>query len=289
MATVAEFLGNPLFSRFTGAKYPTATVDMFLSIAVIELDEHRPCMGIKFDLIAFLLSAHRLTKWASAGLLAGPAVNSISVLPISEVRQIVSSLSVSDEAGSESITFQQKTPSPTLDPSAEDFTSTEFGVLYLTMFKKFRCLRSWAVVGGSIGSAYNSNAYYGATYGGPIIGGSIPGGTTVPAITGGGEFIARFSYGDSTPKILNIPITGLVDRVLLGIEVPFNAPSTLSIGTNDNASLLMSVGQNAPTEVGQFESNPSISLINKHVILTITPGPGISQGSGFVIIEYSIP
>jgi len=146
MTTVADFLANPLFARFTAPKYPTATVDMFLSIAVVELTEHRACMGTQFDLISFLLSAHRLTKWASAGLLAGPTVIDVSVLPLSEMRQIVSTLSVSDEAGSESITFQQKPASPSVDTSAEDFQSTEFGVLYLTMFKKFRCLRSWAVI-----------------------------------------------------------------------------------------------------------------------------------------------
>ena len=146
MATVAEFLGNALFSRFTAPKYPTAIVDLFLSIAVVELDEHRRCMGTQFDLIAFLLSAHRLTRWSSSGLLNGSAAADVSVLPLSEMRQIVSSLSVSDEAGSESITFQQKPSSPTVDTSAEDFNSTEFGILYLTLFKKFRCLRSWAVV-----------------------------------------------------------------------------------------------------------------------------------------------
>ena len=285
MATVAEFLGNALFSRFTAPKYPTAVVDMFLSIAAIELDEHRAFMGIQFNLISFLLSAHRLTKWSSAGILAG-TVADVSVLPISEMRQIVSSLSVSDEAGSESITFQQKSASGTIDPSSEDFASTEFGVLYLTLFKKFRCPRSWAVVGGSIGSAYGSAANYSAAYYAPIIGAVVP---PVAAITGGGEFIVRFGYGDSTPKILNVPITGLVDRVLIGIDVPFNVPSTLSIGTNANPSLLMSIGQNAPTEVGQFESTPSVELINQHIILTIAPGSGISQGSGFVIVEYSIP
>ena len=146
MASVAEFLVNPLFSRFTAPKYPTATVDMFLSIALVELGEHRPCMGLQFDLISFLLTAHRLTKWSSAGLLTSSAATDVSVLPLSEMRQIVSNLSVSDEAGSESITFQQKNVSPLVDTSAEDFGSTEFGILYLTMFKKLRCPRSWAVV-----------------------------------------------------------------------------------------------------------------------------------------------
>ena len=146
MSSVSEFLGNPLFARFIEPKYPNATVDIFLSIALVELDEHRPCMGLQFNLISFLLTAHRLTKWSSAGLLAGSAAVDVSILPISEMRQIVSTLSVSDEAGSESITFQPKASNPAIDTSAEDFVSTEFGVLYLTMFKKFRCPRSWAVV-----------------------------------------------------------------------------------------------------------------------------------------------
>lgn len=146
MATAAEFLLNPLFSRFVAPKYPTAIVDLFLSIAVVELADHRPCMGQQFDLISFLLTAHRLTKWSLAGLIASPAVVDVSVLPLSEMRQIVSSLSVSDEGGSESITFQPKPNNPSGDTSAEDFVSTEFGILYLTMFKKFRCPRSFAIL-----------------------------------------------------------------------------------------------------------------------------------------------
>lgn len=113
-------------------------------------------------------------------------------------------------------------------------------------------------------------------------------GGVVSAVSAG-EFLVRFSYGDSTPKLLNLPVTGLVDRILLGIETPFNAPSTLSIGTTANPSLLMAVDQNLPTEVGQFESSPSANLVNQQIILTITPGLGISQGSGFVIVEYSVP
>ena len=146
MATLAEFSANPLFSRFIAPKYPDAIVETFLSIASAELEEHRECMSKQFDLIAFLLAAHRLSKWSSAGLLGDSAVSSVGVLPVSEMRQIVSNLSVSDEAGSESITFRQSNPNPVTDNSAEDFASTEFGILYLSLFKKFRCPRSWAVI-----------------------------------------------------------------------------------------------------------------------------------------------
>lgn len=104
-----------------------------------------------------------------------------------------------------------------------------------------------------------------------------------------GKFLSRFSHGDSTPKLLSLPITGLIHRVLIGIEIPFDTPSTLSIGTVGNPSLLMTIGQNLPAETGQFESSPNENLVNQQIILAIAPGLGISQGSGFVIVEYSVP
>ncbi len=144
MPTIADFHASPLFAHFVEPKYSAAIVDTFLSIAVDELEEHRDCMGNRFDLIAFLLAAHRLTRWKSSGI-DGGSTGSVSMMSVSEMRQIVSSLSVSDEAGSESITFQQGGSQGSGD-GPENFQSTEFGVLYLSMFKKFRCPRSWTVL-----------------------------------------------------------------------------------------------------------------------------------------------
>lgn len=144
MPTIADFHANPLFAHFVEPKYSTAIVDAFLAIAVDELEEHRDCMGTRFDLIAFLLTAHRLTRWKSSGV-DESSTGSVSTMSVSEMRQIVSSLSVSDEAGSESITFQQGGSQGSGD-DPENFQSTEFGVLYLKLFNKFRCPRSWVAL-----------------------------------------------------------------------------------------------------------------------------------------------
>jgi hypothetical protein len=146
MPTIADFHASPLFGSFIAPKYPDAIVGEILTMAEAELDEHRQCMGDQFDRITFLLTAHRLTKLNAAGLLTDPAAASVGVMSVSEMKQIVSSLSVSDEAGSESITFVQPNSSNSgIDKSSEDFASTQFGALYLTFFNKFRCPRSWMV------------------------------------------------------------------------------------------------------------------------------------------------
>lgn len=146
MPTHVELLANPLFSSFTAPKYPSAIVDEFLSIADDELNEHRVCMGKQYDRILFLLTAHRLTKWSASGLLGDSGPASVGVMSVSEMRQMVSSLSVSDEAGSESVTFQPNSSNNTLDASPEDFTSTQFGVMYLSLFNKYKCRMSWMVI-----------------------------------------------------------------------------------------------------------------------------------------------
>ena len=147
MPTIADFHAHPLFGSFIAPKYPDAIVQEFLTIAEAELEEHRSCMGIQFDRIVFFLTAHRLTKLNAAGLLTDSAAPSVGLMSVREMRQIVSNLSVSDEAGSESLTFVQPNSSNSgLDKSAEDFASTQFGVMYLTFFDKFRCPRSWMVV-----------------------------------------------------------------------------------------------------------------------------------------------
>lgn len=147
MVAIADFHAHPLFGSFIAPKYPDAIVSEFLSIASDELEEHRSCMGTQFDRIAFFLTAHRLAKLNAAGLLTDPATASVGLMSVSEMRQVVSSLEVSDEAGSESVTFIQPNSSNSgLDKSAEDFASTSFGVMYLTLFNQFRCPRSWMVV-----------------------------------------------------------------------------------------------------------------------------------------------
>lgn len=144
MPTQSEFIANPLFVSFVPPKYPIAVVDDFLTIADAELAEHKACMGAMYDRILFYLTAHRLTKWGASAANIEGAIG--EVLSVSEIRQIASSLSVSDESGSESVTFQPNSSNSAIDSSPEDFTSTQYGVLYLSLYKKFKCRTTWMVV-----------------------------------------------------------------------------------------------------------------------------------------------
>lgn len=146
MATASEFRLNPLFASFTAPKYPDAIIDFFLSMAESELESDRECMESQFTLICLLLTAHRLIKWAAIGVGSSSITQDLS---LSEIREVVSSLSASDEAGSESINFRSPETSDIskitggFDP--EQLGSTTYGSMYLTLYAKNRCVRSWMV------------------------------------------------------------------------------------------------------------------------------------------------
>lgn len=141
MPTLSQFKTNPLLQTFNDPKYPDSVIEEFLSMAISELEEHRQCMGSQFDRIACMLTAHRISKWSAGGLFSG---SNVGELPLSEMRQIVSSLSVTDEGGSESVTFRQDQQNNS-DKSSEDFGSTEFGRLYLSLYERYKCPRTWMV------------------------------------------------------------------------------------------------------------------------------------------------
>lgn len=144
MPTQAEFIANPLFESFVPPKYPIEIVNEFLFVSDAELSEHKDCMGQMYDRIVFYLTAHRLSEW-SANQFSLAEAQPAEVLPVSEIRRIVSSLSVSDEAGSESVSFQPL-PSPGPGSSPEAFESTSYGRMYLSLFKRYKCINTWMVI-----------------------------------------------------------------------------------------------------------------------------------------------
>ena len=141
MPTIAEFRANPLFEAFPESKFRDAIVGEFLELSVAQLEGDRECLEAYFDRCCYLLAAHRLTKWNAAG---ASNTNSVSELSLAEMRDVVSSLSVSDEAGSESVSFRQaEGNSGKYDP--DDLASTAYGKLYQALYSRFKCNRSWGV------------------------------------------------------------------------------------------------------------------------------------------------
>ena len=97
-----------------------------------------------------------------------------------------------------------------------------------------------------------------------------------------------FSFGDASPKaIALLPINSTVFTATIVIQVPFNGVgSALRLGDVYVTDRLISTAQVDPFEVAEYETNPGHSYTTETQInLTITPGSGCTQGSGFVLIE----
>ena len=105
---------------------------------------------------------------------------------------------------------------------------------------------------------------------------------------GGGVSVVKipFSFGDASPKLI-YQIQGVVYSAAIAIIVPFNgAASTLKIGDATVNDRLLSADQNDPSTGGEYETNPCFNYSSlTQLYLTIAPGSGITQGSGFVILE----
>lgn len=139
MPTLAEFRDDPLMQSLSPDRAPDSIVLAFLELAEIELEGDRNCLGTHYDRCVILLAAHKTSKWNSAGM-----ANSANVeeLPLSEIRNIVSNLSVSDEAGSQSISFKSEA-NGSQDKNEIEYSSTPYGQIYWPIYSANKCPRSW--------------------------------------------------------------------------------------------------------------------------------------------------
>jgi hypothetical protein len=97
-----------------------------------------------------------------------------------------------------------------------------------------------------------------------------------------------FSFGDATPLVLFTAIAGkLIQRITVFIETTLDGESpTLTIGDEDNPTLLMDSSENNPSEEAAYQVTPNLFYeLDTQVLLFISPGLGASQGSGLVVVE----
>ncbi|MBD3882173.1 hypothetical protein IFO70_10420 [Phormidium tenue FACHB-886] len=113
----------------------------------------------------------------------------------------------------------------------------------------------------------------------PIDGGQLP---------SQGSMKIPFSFGDATPKtIYTIKAGKTVFTVQIVIQIPFNgAGAALSLGDAEDSDRLVRTEQVDPTFVAEYETNPAYTYDTATPIaLTIVPGEGCTQGSGYVLLE----
>jgi hypothetical protein len=95
-----------------------------------------------------------------------------------------------------------------------------------------------------------------------------------------------FSYGDASPVIVANNFVGFVDSVEIIIDVPFDVPGNLIVGDALVANRLLASNQVDTTYKATYESNAAYRYTTgANILLTITPGIGTTQGSGYVVLN----
>jgi len=110
------------------------------------------------------------------------------------------------------------------------------------------------------------------------------------AILVGGTARIPFAFGDASPKPIASVLAGkAIFTVQLIITTPFNGTgAALMIGDAAQPDRLMASSRNSPAFVAEYETNPGwVATQDTQILLTITPGAGCTQGSGFILLEIS--
>ena len=112
-------------------------------------------------------------------------------------------------------------------------------------------------------------------------------GLTGPPAVGGIGAKYPFSYGDATPKLITSIGGAHITTAQIFIATTFNGVgAALQLGDAGDLDRLITTQQVDPTRLGEFETNPwHFYASNTQILLTINPGSGASQGSGYVYLE----
>lgn len=119
----------------------------------------------------------------------------------------------------------------------------------------------------------------------------LPGPPGPPGTGGGaGGTVAPipFYFGDARRAVFAAPSDGLLSYARLSIDTAFDgAPSRIKVGTQSAAEAVLPASYNDPAAVGDYETNPDVQLAaGEQVFLAITPGVGVTQGQGFLLLAF---
>lgn len=113
------------------------------------------------------------------------------------------------------------------------------------------------------------------------------------AISGSGGNVQCIRYAITTAatqtSITNIPANAIVRRAYVEIDVLYSPGTAMQVGQTGSPNLLMSSSDIYPTVSGAYEAiqDTPWGITSLPVLLTVSGSPSV--GSGFVVVEYSIP
>jgi len=97
-----------------------------------------------------------------------------------------------------------------------------------------------------------------------------------------------FAWGDATPAAIGIMPPGLVTRVELVIETPFDGSGpSLRVGRSGALEELLAAAQVDPAAAGIYETSPGVRYASATpLLLSIVPGAAAAAGNGLVVITF---
>lgn len=98
-----------------------------------------------------------------------------------------------------------------------------------------------------------------------------------------------FAFGDASPRLLHLlEDSGLLVSVQLIVSTPFDGEDPALRIRTQAGDVLLDSDQVAPDFAATYESTPGASLAaGTGIYLEITPGPGATAGSGFVVLNLN--
>lgn len=105
-----------------------------------------------------------------------------------------------------------------------------------------------------------------------------------PGAPGGSIPALAFAFGDAAHTVWSPTFPGTWNYARLIIDVPFNAPAVIHVGTSSQPDI--GVPTSDPTAAQEFENTPDVHLAaGVGVVLSIEPN-GATQGSGRLLLEF---
>lgn len=118
----------------------------------------------------------------------------------------------------------------------------------------------------------------------------LPGPPGPPGLSAGGLAPPiNFSYGDAPSAVWAPSVPGLLNYARLSIDTVFDGVGpTIKVGTFAAPQSVLPAAYNDPTQIGDYENTPDVPLAaGQPVYLAITPGSAATQGSGFLLIQFT--
>jgi hypothetical protein len=97
-----------------------------------------------------------------------------------------------------------------------------------------------------------------------------------------------FSWGDASPKLIGLPVQGLIVSATIAITEAFDGPVELRLGTDATPDLLVPHYPGIAELAESYHFQPNTRFATpQQILLSLVRDPAVTTGQGCVLIDYS--